>query len=132
MHSYTISMTTEKDFVGMFQFNPTTRILKLTPRVMQNLVKGNMCPSFETETLTFEIVSDLLGTSSHDFTFKVKPAKKIDETNLFIFDGNWEERIPPLEPDAAKLELFESKVSETGLLTIKFNKKIVVDERIWP
>ena len=43
----------------------------LDPQLAQELAEGKLCPTFETEYFSFEIESDLLGTSKVTYEFKV-------------------------------------------------------------
>ena len=48
-------------------------------------MKGSMCPDFPYETLEFKVKSDILGTSTFKFDFKVEPKGEVKFFN-FEFD----------------------------------------------
>ena len=73
----------------MFSFNFEAQTLNLNSNYLLELVKGNLCPSFEYEYLEFFLSSDVLGEVTRSFQFKVI-VQQDQEVTYFDFDYDWE------------------------------------------
>ena len=123
----TVSMTT---VTSVFSFNASTNTVTIAGAVKSALLSGQYCPE-EDINLDFLISSDKLGTATETITIPVTGAAAGGNASSFIgyVVGDETSQSQTQRQEEAKIqELLVEKmtVSQTGLLVIRFNRRILI------
>ena len=123
----TVSMTT---VTSVFSFNASTNTVTIAGAVKSALLSGQYCPE-EDINLDFLISSDKLGTATETITIPVTGEASGGNASSFIgyVVGDETSQSQTQRQEEVKIqELLVEKmtVSQTGVLLIRFNRKIKV------
>lgn len=122
-----ISLISQENEAKIFQFDPVSQRLTLKPNYEAQLVKGNLCPSFDSIGLEFQIESDVLGTSTKVIEVRTN-IRQPDQVTTFEFSYDWEKALADQQQsESFKLPSFTiDEVSMSGQVNVVFSDRFSV------
>lgn len=118
-----------EELTKIFVFDSESLTLTLEPKYEAQLVKGNLCPVFDKAFLEFELVSNVLGTSTQKFELNQNIQAQGEEVRFFEFNYDWQQALIEQQAEVQDFQLPSveiASISKTGEVKIKFSDTFLV------
>lgn len=121
--------TKNEQLAKVFVFDSLSLTLTLDPKYEAQLIRGNLCPVFDSASLEFKLDSNVLGISTYNFNLG-QNIQSPASVSLFEFDYDWQQALVEQQAknDFSLPSVEITSVSPTGQVTIRFSDAFVVHE----